>query len=237
MKRIAREADTAGIIRNRKPRRKRARADTPPVDDQASPVPQSNGRADDEMGPPHSFIATKGRTYARRVVEGDRRRDWCFIPTRARARVPQCSHCLYRQQRARRIGSISDRSNKCVGEWRDRLHRSRQSSPAPARSRGVRKDVASPSSSQRLRSYYMVIEPGCGSGTLPYTHEGEELGIVLSGRLELEIDGERFSAVKPRLVCLRQRPAAPVLECGYGPGDSILGECIAVRAAVATSFL
>lgn len=58
---------------------------------------------------------------------------------------------------------------------------------------GVRKDVASPAASPRLRSYYMVIEPGCGSGEMPYAHEGNELGIVLSGRLELEIEGEKHS--------------------------------------------
>lgn len=60
---------------------------------------------------------------------------------------------------------------------------------------GVRKDVASPPSSPRLRSYYMVIQPGCGSGEVPYTHEGNELGIVLSGRLELEIEGEKYALV------------------------------------------
>lgn len=58
---------------------------------------------------------------------------------------------------------------------------------------GVRKDVASPTSSTRLRGYYMVIEPGCGSGQQPYSHSGEEIGLVISGTLELRIGGEKFA--------------------------------------------
>lgn len=53
---------------------------------------------------------------------------------------------------------------------------------------GVRKDVASPAASQRLKGFFMVIEPGCGSGAQPYTHAGEEIGFILSGTLELQID-------------------------------------------------
>ena len=35
-------------------------------------------------------------------------------------------------------------------------------------------------------------EPGASTGDDSYRHEGEEAGIVLEGRLELTIDGERF---------------------------------------------
>lgn len=58
---------------------------------------------------------------------------------------------------------------------------------------GVRKDVASPAASERLRGFVMVIEPGCSSGSQPYSHKGEEIGFLLSGALELQIDGETFS--------------------------------------------
>jgi transcriptional regulator with XRE-family HTH domain len=57
---------------------------------------------------------------------------------------------------------------------------------------GVRKDIASPPLSERLKSYFMVIEPGCGSGSEPYTHSGEEMGFVLSGTLELQVDGQAY---------------------------------------------
>ncbi len=41
---------------------------------------------------------------------------------------------------------------------------------------------------KRMHPFYTVIEPGGGShGT--YTHVGEEFGIVLKGRLEIELDG------------------------------------------------
>ena len=54
---------------------------------------------------------------------------------------------------------------------------------------GVRKDIASPPASERLKGFFMVIEPGCGSGAQPYTHEGEEIGFILAGTLELQVDG------------------------------------------------
>ena len=193
MKRIAREADTAGIIRNRKPRRKRARADAPPVDDQASPVPQSNGRADDEMGP---------RIRSLRLKAGLTLAELSKATGVAIGALSQLERGLV-SPNVRTVFTVSNALGVSAASLIDPTNASENGETAfivrgnrrrrLLESGGVRKDVASPSSSQRLRSYYMVIEPGCGSGTLPYTHEGEELGIVLSGRLELEIDGERFS--------------------------------------------
>jgi len=58
---------------------------------------------------------------------------------------------------------------------------------------GIRKDVASPAASERLRGFFMVIQPGCSSGAQPYSHKGEELGFLLSGSIELQIDGETFN--------------------------------------------
>jgi transcriptional regulator with XRE-family HTH domain len=58
---------------------------------------------------------------------------------------------------------------------------------------GVRKDIASPPSSERLRGFFMVIEPGCGSGAQPYAHSGEEIGFILSGTLELQIEERSFT--------------------------------------------
>lgn len=58
---------------------------------------------------------------------------------------------------------------------------------------GIRKDIASPAASERLRGFFMVIQPNCNSGPQPYSHKGEEIGFLLSGSLELQIDGETFS--------------------------------------------
>lgn len=58
---------------------------------------------------------------------------------------------------------------------------------------GIRKDIASPAASERLRGFFMVIQPGCNSGAQPYSHKGEEIGFLLSGTLELQIDGETFT--------------------------------------------
>jgi len=58
---------------------------------------------------------------------------------------------------------------------------------------GIRKDVASPAASERLRGFFMVIQAGSSSGAKSYTHKGEEIGFLLSGELQLHIDGETFS--------------------------------------------
>lgn len=58
---------------------------------------------------------------------------------------------------------------------------------------GIRKDIASPAASERLRGFFMVIQPGRNSGAQPYSHKGEEIGFLLSGVLELQIDGETFT--------------------------------------------
>ncbi len=58
---------------------------------------------------------------------------------------------------------------------------------------GVRKDVASPAASERLRGFFMVIQPGCNSGSKPYSHKGEEIGFLISGSLELQIEDETYS--------------------------------------------
>ncbi len=58
---------------------------------------------------------------------------------------------------------------------------------------GIRKDVASPAASERLRGFFMVIQPGCNSGAQPYSHKGEEIGFLLSGSLQLQIEDETYS--------------------------------------------
>lgn len=57
---------------------------------------------------------------------------------------------------------------------------------------GLRKDLISPVASKRLKGFYVVIEPGGGSGHAPYVHAGEEMGLVMSGVLELRIDDRVF---------------------------------------------
>jgi quercetin dioxygenase-like cupin family protein len=48
----------------------------------------------------------------------------------------------------------------------------------------------------------VIVEKGCETGT--YTHNGEEYGIVLEGKLEVILDGKKFAMV---------------------PGDSVAFEC------------
>jgi transcriptional regulator with XRE-family HTH domain len=43
-----------------------------------------------------------------------------------------------------------------------------------------------------LQVMEIVLQPGGGSGEESYAHEGEECGLVLSGRLELSVDEDRY---------------------------------------------
>lgn len=43
---------------------------------------------------------------------------------------------------------------------------------------------------RKLGLLYSTFEPGASSGDEPYSHEGEEAGLVVSGELELFIDGK-----------------------------------------------
>ncbi len=56
----------------------------------------------------------------------------------------------------------------------------------------LRKDLISPPASRRLKGFYLIIEPGGGSGPAPYVHTGEEIGLVISGVLELRIEDAVF---------------------------------------------
>lgn len=67
-------------------------------------------------------------------------------------------------------------------------------------------------------------EPGTDTGRVPLVHEGEEGGIVLSGRLEVTVDGERrilgagdayyFESRRPhRFRCVGPKPCEVVSVC------------------------
>lgn len=58
---------------------------------------------------------------------------------------------------------------------------------------GLRKQLASPDNQSQLRGYLIDIQPGSSSGDTPYTHRGEEIGLVMEGSLELEIDGRTYT--------------------------------------------
>lgn len=66
--------------------------------------------------------------------------------------------------------------------------------------------------------------PGADTGRIPYSHGGEEGGIVISGRIEVTVDGERcilgpgdayyFDSGKPhRFRCLSDAPCHVVSAC------------------------
>ena len=58
-------------------------------------------------------------------------------------------------------------------------------------SSGIADYLLSPSLSGQLELLKSTFEPGASSGDEPYTHKGEEAGIVVSGSLELWIGKQR----------------------------------------------
>ncbi|MDF2114369.1 cupin domain-containing protein [Roseiarcaceae bacterium H3SJ34-1] len=69
-----------------------------------------------------------------------------------------------------------------------------------------------------------TYQPGADTGRIPLTHEGEEGGIVISGRLEVRVDGERrilgpgdaysFESRRPhRFRCIGPEPCEVISAC------------------------
>lgn len=56
---------------------------------------------------------------------------------------------------------------------------------------GMTDQLLTPSLDGRLELLLSTLEPGATSGEEPYSHEGEEAGLVLEGTLELWIEDER----------------------------------------------
>jgi transcriptional regulator with XRE-family HTH domain len=57
---------------------------------------------------------------------------------------------------------------------------------------GISDELLSPSLAGALELLSSRFRPGAASGAAPYTHDGEEAGIVLRGQLELWVDGKVF---------------------------------------------
>ena len=45
--------------------------------------------------------------------------------------------------------------------------------------------LLTPSSKQKLEVLYEILKPGARTGETPYTHEGEEFGIVMKGKIKV----------------------------------------------------
>lgn len=57
---------------------------------------------------------------------------------------------------------------------------------------GITDELLSPSLAGSLELLASRFEPGAASGDSPYSHTGEEAGVVLRGQLELWVDGKTF---------------------------------------------
>ncbi|HEX3501582.1 MAG TPA: XRE family transcriptional regulator [Stellaceae bacterium] len=60
---------------------------------------------------------------------------------------------------------------------------------------GISDELLSPSLAGTLELLASRFEPGAASGDSPYSHTGEEAGVVIRGQLELWVDGKTFLLV------------------------------------------
>jgi transcriptional regulator with XRE-family HTH domain len=56
----------------------------------------------------------------------------------------------------------------------------------------MHKELLTPDLSGKLQFLWIEMQPGGSSGEEPYAHEGEETGLVLEGRMALEVEGTEF---------------------------------------------
>ncbi|MFI5012317.1 MAG: helix-turn-helix domain-containing protein [Hyphomicrobiales bacterium] len=59
-------------------------------------------------------------------------------------------------------------------------------------SAGIVDELLTPSLSGALELLSCRLPPGASSGDMPYTHRGEEAGVIIRGKLELWVDGKTF---------------------------------------------
>jgi transcriptional regulator with XRE-family HTH domain len=57
---------------------------------------------------------------------------------------------------------------------------------------GVVQEVVSPPDPGAIEIYEIVLEPGASSGPETYSHEGEKAGLVLTGMLAIQLDGDEY---------------------------------------------
>jgi transcriptional regulator with XRE-family HTH domain len=57
---------------------------------------------------------------------------------------------------------------------------------------GIRFELASPAESEAIEAIYGRYEVGASTGDEPYTHEGEEWGMVLAGRLKVILEDQVY---------------------------------------------
>jgi transcriptional regulator with XRE-family HTH domain len=90
-------------------------------------------------------------------------------PTESTSRVVRASERL----------SVLDGNGQLTGEARGAME-----------SKGIRFELASPEQAENIEAIFGHYEVGASMGEDPYTHEGEEWGMVLRGRLKVWVGDE-----------------------------------------------
>jgi uncharacterized cupin superfamily protein len=79
-------------------------------------------------------------------------------------------------------------------------------------------ELLSPNLSGALELLSCRLSPGASSGAEPYTHAGEEAGLVVRGRLELWVDGRK--AILEPGDSFGFQSALPHRYCNPGPDET-----------------
>jgi transcriptional regulator with XRE-family HTH domain len=61
---------------------------------------------------------------------------------------------------------------------------------------GVVQELMTSKNNRMLQFVLVRIDPGGSSGPDPYTHKGADAGLILSGKLDLWVDGKHYSLVE-----------------------------------------
>ena len=85
-------------------------------------------------------------------------------------------------------------------------------------SAGMLDELLSPNLSGALELLSCRLSPGASSGAEPYTHAGEEAGLVIRGRLELWVDGRK--AILEAGDSFGFQSALPHRYCNPGPDET-----------------
>lgn len=85
---------------------------------------------------------------------------------------------------------------------------------------GISDYLLTPSLTGDLELLMSTFAPGATSGAQPYTHDGEEAGIVMAGQLEITIDGKRFVLGQGDSFCFKS--TLPHRYQNPGPTDAVV---------------
>jgi quercetin dioxygenase-like cupin family protein len=82
----------------------------------------------------------------------------------------------------------------------------------------VRREFLSPDANRRMEAVLMTAQPGEATGLRDFSHQGEEFGLILEGRLRLNVGNE---------ACILEQGDAVCFDCSIPHGWESIGDTAA----------